>query len=168
MKTLALIITLTVGLCCTAYSQTDAFGDQIRDYLMVNGTLEQYSGAYDSMFELMRTQFEPDTVPAQVWEALSAKKGEEMDQVLSLLSSVYRKHFTASDITRMKQHYTLQGAEREADKSDFLNSVAGKKMIKVQGALIEEIGKTSEFWSRDLYLNTMNALKDQGYFPNGQ
>jgi hypothetical protein len=165
MKSFAVVITLLVGFCCTAQTETDSLGQEIQAYFAVNGTLEQYSEAYDGMFGLIQNQFGGANVPDSVWESLKSAKGEDLGEIMSLLTAVYRKYFDSSDIARMSRHFSLQGAAREADKSDFLNSSAGQKMIQVQNNLVTEIGQTSEYWSRDLYMKTIETLKEKGFYP---
>ncbi len=163
MKSIALVITLVVAFCCPTQAQSDSLDDQIRSYFGVNGTVQQYAEAYDGMFTLIQNQFSDQEVPAALWDSLKAAKSDDLGEIVGMLTAVYRKYFNASDIARMSEHFSLEGAAREADKSNFLNSEAGQKMIKVQNALVTDIGQTSEYWSRDLYLKTIETLKENGF-----
>ena len=165
MKSIVVVITLVVGFCCSTQAQGDALDAQIRSYLAVNGTIAQYDQAYDGMFTLIESQFTDSEVPTELWDSLKATKSDDIGEIVSMLTAVYRKYFSTQDVERMAKHFSLQGADREADKSDFLNSEAGQKMIQVQNDLVADIGQTSEYWSRDLYLKTLEKLSEKGFHP---
>lgn len=164
------IVILTFGLliCFSGLAQQDELQQKTINYLESNGTQAQYEGAYDQMLELIQSQFKGVAVPKELWNTLATKRQTSVANMLNMLASVYSGYFNAEDIQRLTDHYGGSLEQQQQGQSAFLNSPTGQKLISVQNQLIENISKTSEYWSRDLYLESMEFLKEKGFTPKQQ
>lgn len=170
-------LTLFCVICFTVSAQEDAFQQDIVKYLSINGTSSQYDTAYDQMIGMMQQQFAGVNVPASEWELLKENKGEAVGEVLTLLASAYRKHFSETDIAGMTAFYESDAAQKmlfnesalsEAEQvyiNSFYNSDVGTTIKQNRQALATDISTVSENWSRDLFANTMDDLAAKGFTP---
>ncbi len=177
MKLRHLTLTLFLTICFSVTTYAQSFQEDIIKYLSINGTVQQYEKAYDEMFLVLRQQYQNVSVPEEVWTDLQSSKEKQVNYLIALLASTYRSHFTKEDIKTMLafyeseagkqlvEDYTKLTPEQNAAFSAFNTSEAGKKLEMVRPELAKDISETSEYWSRDLFKNTMQALKDKGYYP---
>lgn len=175
MKIGRLFLTLFLSICFSATAQVDSFQADIMSYLNNNGTRGQYSNAYESMFDVLKQQFDVSNVPEQVWEDLKKDKEKSMDEIIKLLTFAYRKHFVQEDIKGMDDFYRSETAQQmitdpsalsEAQNEEvaaFMASELGLKIEAVRPELSKDIMEISEHWSRELFSATMSSLVKQGY-----
>lgn len=176
MKIRFLFLTLFLSFCFSANAQIDAFQEDIIDYLNNNGTRGQYSAAYESMFDVLKKQFEVSNVPEPVYTELKLGKEKSLDEIVKLLSFAYRKHFTREEINAMNTFYKSDAAKQmiidpsvlsETQNKEvyaFMNGELGKKIDTKQPDLSKDIAEISGFWSRDLFSETMSVLVKKGYY----
>ncbi|OAB81793.1 DUF2059 domain-containing protein [Cochleicola gelatinilyticus] len=177
MKIRSFFLTLFCALSFTVSGQEDAFQQDIVKYLSINGTTSQYDNAYDQMLTMLQQQFADSKVPPTEWQTLKNNKAEAVGEVLTLLASAYRKHFSENDIAEMIAFYESDAAQKmlfdqaslsEAEQvfiNSFYNSEVGKKIKQSRQALATDISQISEYWSRDLFTNTIDALAAKGFTP---
>ncbi len=176
MKIRSLFLTLFLSFCFSANAQVDVFQEEIIDFLNNNETRKQYTDAYDSMFDLLKSQFAVSNVPEDVWTDLKKNKEKSLDEIVNLLSFAYRKHFTREDINAMSIFYTSDAGKQmmsdpsvlsesqNKEISTFMNGTLGKKIDEKREDLTTDVAKISEFWSRDLFSESMSALVKKGYY----
>ena len=175
---LRLIFILFLSTTVSVSAQEDSFQKQLEHYLTINGTHNQYSGAFDQMFDVIKQNYGADQVPEKVWKELQTGKDKAVNDVIMMLTSVYRKHYTPEDIEQLLTFFqtdtgkqlavgpdTLNEAQRKA-LGEFYETPVGMKVSQTQEAIGKDIMQVSEYWSRDLYLATLTSLKDKGYKPN--
>jgi len=175
MKIRFFFLTIFFSFCFVGNAQTDTFQDDIIDYLKMNGTNDQYSIAYEGMYGVIQKQFAGSDVPESVWTDLKANKDKDINEVLVLLSSAYRKHFTKEDINGMVEFYSseagqelMQGDKQPSEENaaivdEFFASKLGLKITAKKSVLAVDVAQASEFWSKDLFIATMTSLVKQGY-----
>lgn len=175
MKIRFFFLTLFFSFCFLGNAQTDTFQDEIINYLKMNGTNDQYSIAYEGMYGVIQKQFAGAEVPESVWTELKADKDKDINEVLTLLSSAYRKHFTEEDINGMVEFYSseagqelLQGNKKPSPENvvivdEFFRSELGIKINAKKSELATDVSQISEYWSKDLFIGTMTALVKKGY-----
>ncbi len=176
MKKTFFLLTLVLTFCFTAQAQTDDFSKSIVEYLKINGTPEQYSLAYDNMFDVLKRQFNNANVPEEVWKKLQNDgKQKSINDILNFLTFAYKNHFTQEDIIALTEFYKSDAAkqmlkdvagltqEQNEEVADFFTSEVGKKTLDVKDALAKDISEISSHWSRDLFMEKMQKLVKMGY-----
>ena len=141
-------------------------------YLEVNGTMKQYSDAYDELLNLMERQFPKSDRNGNGWLYLERNKTKALNEMKDLLAPIYLQHFSIEEIAQMKAFYESDsGKQLVTDKSGlstgqkeqvdaFFGSVLGEKLKQKQSALTLEIEAASEYWSKDLYQTAALLLKE--------
>lgn len=175
MKMQHLFLTLFLTICFSSTAQVDAFHADIIDYINNNGTRAQYSDAYESMFDVIKKQFEVSNVPDEVWTELKNDKEKSIDEIVNLLAYAYRKHFTQEDIKGMNSFYgsetgqqmmndpSLLSTEQNEEVAAFMSSELGLKIEAKREGLSQDIVTISEQWSRELFMDKMGVLVKKGY-----
>jgi len=159
------------------FSQVDNFQKDIVDYLRINGTEQQYNNAYNSMFDVLKRNFEKAEVPDKVWVELHNDKEKSINEVLSLLSFAYRNHFSQEEILEMSSFYETESAQKLLTKealsekdniliNEFFTSDVAEKLADKRKDLSVDISEISTHWSRDLFAIKMEELIKNGYSPN--
>lgn len=141
-------------------------------YLEVNGTMKQYSDAYDELLNLMERQFPKSDRNGNGWLYLERNKTKALNEMKDLLAPIYLQHFTLDEIKQMRQFYesdpgkqlvTDRGGLTESQITEvdaFFNSTLGEKLKQKQAVLTTEIEAASEYWSKDLYQTAALLLKE--------
>jgi len=178
MKVRYFILTLFLTFNFAAQAQGDTRQIDIIKYLTINGTQSQYSDAYERMFDVIKQQFTTAEVPTSVWVELKQSKSDEVQKIVVLLSSAYRKHFSKDDINAMLAFYQTEAGkqmmadmggmslEQNKELTAYLSSNVGEKIDMVRPELVQDISQISEYWSRDLFMETRNKLIAKGYAAN--
>lgn len=173
-----LIITLLFIYGQTSIAQTDSYVDSVKRYLTINGTQEQYEGAIDAMFDMLKSRFKNYKIPTTIWTALESDKLKHVEDVKSILVSAYKAYFTESDVKKMTAFYETDAVKQmRVDKTkltdtqrqqivDFYNSDTGLKMIESREGLAKIEGEISQQWSGELYKSVLNKLAEKGYSLN--
>ena len=167
MKIRFFFLTVFFSFCFLGNAQTDSFQEDLINYLMLNGTNDQYSTAYEGVYGVIQKQFEAADVPQSVWNDLKENKEKDIKEILTLLSSAYRKHFTKEDMQGMVAFYAsdagqefMQGGTQPSEENaalveEFFASELGLKITAKQSELAADVSKISEFWTKDLFVATM-------------
>ena len=175
MKIKSLFLTVFSLFCFSMMAQELSRQESIVKYLTINGTHAQYDSAYDQMFDVLEQQFKGANVPAEVWTEVKSKKPMAINQVVSMLASAYRESFEKQDITNLINFYssgtgqqvlqdpTKLTVEQNQELANFHGSMTGQRMFEVRPKLEKDIAQVSEYWSRDLYKSTLDALIAKGY-----
>lgn len=171
-KKLVLMITFFGTVCYSSVAQESTFHENIINYLRVNGTEKQYLAAYDQMFEMIKTQVAPGSVTEDGWVILKRGKSEAISEILGLLASAYQKHFSKDEITGMLAFYNTEvGAQmvtspetltpgQLAEVAAFFESGLGQTIKEKLQVLSQDTAQISEYWSRDLYMETMVTINN--------
>ena len=175
MKIRFLFLTLFFTFCYSTLAQDDTFQEDIITYLNSNGTRDQYSDAYDNMFDVLKKQFAVSNVPDSVWKDLQKDKEKSMDDIVNFLSFAYRNHFSHDEINTMNEFFSTDAAkqmmndpsqlteEQNEKVSAFYTGDLGRKIEEKRPDLTKDIGEISEHWSRDLFAAKMKSLIEKGY-----
>ncbi|WP_046758338.1 DUF2059 domain-containing protein [Kordia jejudonensis] len=177
MKNLCIAILFLCSLQHTV-AQTDPYVENVKHYLAINGTQQQYEGAVDGMFTMLRKQFEAYKIPEAVWKELESVKSTQVDEVKAILVSAYKAYFSLNDIKNMIVFYESAAAKQMlADTTkltnvqrqqigNFYDSETGQKIIASKDGLAKIEGEISMQWSGELYKSVLNKLAEKGYSLN--
>jgi hypothetical protein len=89
-----LLIAVLFLVCVQAsFAQTDSYIENVKHYLIINGTQEQYEGAIDGMFMMLKKQFKQYKVSEADWKELQSNKKQQVDDVKAILVSAYKALF---------------------------------------------------------------------------
>lgn len=145
--------------------------DNVKAYLMSNGSAQQYEYAYDQLLKMMQKNHPKTNANEEGWKYLKDNRTKAVSEMLVSLGTVYKKHFSEADIKEMLGFYQSDAAkqmlkdrskmtdEQKARLNAYYNSDIGKKIISKQQVLGQEIAKASEEWSRDLYETAVSLVK---------
>ncbi|MBV1925123.1 MAG: DUF2059 domain-containing protein [Dokdonia sp.] len=166
-----LILFSNVGL----FAQETNYRQDVLQYLELNGTTEQYSGAIDQLFELLKRQYASHKIDAEVWDALRTESEGEIGRMKAMLVSAYRGTYSQGDIKNLISFYktgagqqllrdqtALTDSQRN-DASFFYNSPTGQKVISSKDDISRSVAEVSEIWSRDLYKSMIDKLAAKGF-----
>ncbi len=175
MKIKSLLLTVFSLFCFSMMAQELTRQESIVKYLTINGTHAQYNSAYDQMFDVLEQQYKGANVPAAVWTEVKSQKPMVVNQVVGMLASAYRESFNKGEINNLIAFYssgtgqqvlqdpTKLTAEQNQELANFHGSITGQKMFDERPNLEKNIAQISEYWSRDLYKSTVDALSAKGY-----
>jgi len=171
MRKVLLSLCLVMLMPMTTMAQDNNFVNEVTAYLQQNGTADQYEFAYDQLLTMLQNQFPETDANKEGWTFLRGNKKASVDQILALMVPIYQKHFNQSEIENMNTFYASSSGKQlvedrsqmtETQKTElntYYNSPLGKKILEKQTILSQEISKTSELWSRDLYETALSLLK---------
>ncbi len=172
-----LFLTVFLTICFSATAQKNDFQQEVINYLTTNGTVKQYEGVFDDMFVVIKQQFAGANIPDSEWNTLQASKSKDVDKAIRMFASAYRKHFDQGQIMEMNKFFgTPAGvqmrmnpeglnADQRKEVKAFYDSEAGQNLNAVSAELTTDVSQISEYWSRDLFSEKMNALIAKGYSP---
>lgn len=170
-----LVFVLTLFLTSILYSQQKSYHEDVVRYLEINGTAQQYGGAVDQMFVMLKQQYMNNNVPEKVWEELINEKANALTDVKSLLVSAYRSNFSHESIKELISFYESDTGKQvvaditqltdvqKIELNSFYNTEVGKKVQRQSESLKMMVSEVSELWSRDLYKQTVEKLEAKGY-----
>ncbi|MBC8755914.1 hypothetical protein H2O64_14645 [Kordia sp. YSTF-M3] len=174
-----LLIAVLLFVCVqTSFAQTDPYIENVKHYLTINGTQEQYEGAVDAMFVMLKKQFKDYKVSDAIWKELESAKKPQVEEVKAVLVSAYKAYFTMNDIKNMTVFYESTAAKLMlADPSkltathrqqigNFYDSETGQKMIVSKDGLAKIEGEISMQWSGEFYKSVIHKLAEKGYSLN--
>ena len=154
---------------------TDAFGVITMECIKSSGIHQQYEGAVEQLFVMLKQQFSSKNVPISVWSDLEKVKPVALQNVKIQMVQAYRSFFNKEDMNQMLSFYqSVEGKKMLADMNDlneddrkvigdFFNTTTGQKMMISQDGLAKMISDISEKWSSQLYQSQMNALASKGF-----
>jgi len=178
MKKLAILFLAFVSVVTMQAQDTEAYTKEVKHYLSINGTEQQYEGALDGMFEMLRKRFANSDVPASVWAELEAEKQWQVDDLKDRLVNAYKAYFTLNEIKQMvifyesgagKQMLTDATKLNETQRQqigNFYSSDVGEKIVASKNHLAKVEGEISMIWSGELYKAVLKKLSDKGYKLN--
>lgn len=156
-------------------AQETTYRQDVLEYLELNGTTEQYSGAIDQLFELLKRQYTSHKIDEAVWASLRDESQGEIGRMKAMLVSAYRGVYDQDDIKNLISFYktdagqqllrdqtSMSDAQRN-DASFFYNTPTGKKVLNSKNEISRSVSEVSEIWSRDLYKSMIDKLATKGY-----
>ena len=156
-------------------AQETTYRQDVLKYLEINGTTQQYSGAIDQLFDLLKRQYANHNIDAEVWDTLRAESAGEVGRIKAMLVSAYRNTYTQKDIQNMISFYQTEAGKlllsnqakmtdaHRNDASFFYNTETGKKILSKKDEISRSVGEVSQIWSRDLYKMMVDKLAEKGY-----
>ncbi len=157
------------------YAQEASYQEIALKYLQTNGTAQQYEGAIDQLFGLLKQQYAGQNIPDETWATLRTESSGEVNKVMSMLVSAYRGTYEKEDLVNMLAFYetdagrqlltdkTALDYEQRKDASVFYNSPTGQKILTSEQQIAARVGEVSEIWSRDLYRSVTDKLAAKGF-----
>lgn len=157
------------------FAQTDPYIENVKHYLTINGTQQQYENAIDAMFVMLKKQFKEYKISESIWNELESEKQQQVEDVKAILVSAYKAYFTLNDVKKMTVFYESSAMKQmmtdsskltetqRAQIANFYNSETGQKMIASKEGLAQVEGEISMQWSGALYKNVLNKLAEKGY-----
>ncbi len=171
MRIVVLSICFFMCLATKAGAQEVEYATEVQTYLKQNGTSGQYEYAYDGLLKMLQNQYPETEANQKGWTFLKENKNKSVNEILTLLTPVYQRHFNREEISEMTSFYESDaGRQLISDRSQmtpaqkeelnaYYNTTLGKKVISKQTELSQEISKVSEDWSRQLYEVAVGLLK---------
>lgn len=159
----------------TLFSQETSYRGLVLEYLELNGTTQQYQGAIDQLFGLLKQQFKSQNVGDAVWNELQSDAQPALQQIKAMLVSAYRGTYEKGDVENLLAFYKTgtgrqlvidQTAMTETQKQEaasFFNTETGQKVISLQADISKSVSEVSEIWSRDLYRGMIDKLESKGF-----
>lgn len=156
-------------------AQERTYHQEVLEYLVINGTANQYSNATTGLFDLLKKQYASSNVPVTVWAELEGEAPKAVDRILNMLVSAYRGSYSQQNIQEMSAFYsTAAGKQILTDRSgmtdaqkneaaQFYNSPTGQVILDSEEKIGKNISEISEIWSRDLYRMMVDKLAEKGY-----
>ena len=172
MKLLKILPLFLLLMCTKVNSQTRELVNLVNDYLEINGTMKQYSDAYDELLNLMERQFPKSDKNSNGWLYLERNKTKALFEIRDMLTAVYLDNFSGDELEKMSSFYKTDTGkqlvkdrkaltdDQKAKMQNFFSSEVGQKLQQKQASLTEETQAVSELWSRDLYQTASLLLKD--------
>jgi len=172
-KILTLLMAFVIS--TVAFSQEEAFNEEVKKCIKSNGTYAYYENVVDQMFTMLEKQYASHDIHATVWEELKKLKEEYLEELSEMLASAYRGHFTHEDVKNMNVLYETKAGQNmfktaddltEGDKevlAEFYRSDTGQKITSSQDSMNEAMSKISELWSSTFYRNVVDKLSKKGF-----
>ncbi|MFC7358433.1 DUF2059 domain-containing protein [Jejudonia soesokkakensis] len=177
MKVRVLFLTLFLTMYFSVSAQ-DSYQESIAEYLTLNGTTQKYEGEYAKMFVLLKKHFSKSDISEATWTSLQTNKKQSIKEIQTKLAVSYKEHFSEKDIQKMTAFYktdagkqlathpTKLSPEQNQAVAELHESGFGKKNEKKQQEVMKAVNRIASNWSRDLYLEKVNALKAKGFVPD--
>lgn len=167
-----LILLVVLLIPVTILSQEYESVKLVNNYLEHNGTMKQYSDAYDNLLNLMEQQYPKSDRNSDGWIYLEKNKTKALFEIRDMLTAVYLQNFTEDDLRQMNAFYISEAGkqlvadrtaltdEHKAALETFQQSAVGQKLVEKQASLTEETQAVSEIWSKDLYQTASLLLQN--------
>jgi hypothetical protein len=148
MKKLTLLGIVLFIAAGQSFAQTnDSYKTTLKKLIQVSGTEGSFKAAIQQMFGMFRQQ--KSEVPATFWDACEAEfTGTSLDELIGMLTPVYQKHMTETDIKNIIAFY---------------ETPAGKKYAESTPAITQESMEVGQQWGMKVGQRVMEKLKANGY-----
>ncbi len=172
-KIIALICFLAIT--TSGFSQTDKYSQDVETCIENNGTIKYYEEkVIDGMFNHLKTTFESQNVPDEVWKEL--REGDEvaLDDLIVMIVSAYKAHYTQEDVINLNKLYSTKAGKRMIDGGDltegdqiilkeFYQSDTGQKVMSSQDSMNTSLSEITQLWSGNLYQSVLAKLSEKGF-----
>lgn len=146
----------------------------MKAYLNANGTLTYYSDVIDRFFDFMKSEYQNQNVPDEVWTSLMSEKEQALNHVTEMITQAYQGHFSKEELSAIVNFYTSPTGEKimhNADLShedvrirdDFYGSPIGGKIESASTSLNSVIQKITQEWSAGLFRRVSSQLEAKGF-----
>lgn len=139
---LTVILSWSVG-----HAQSDSYSKTLKQYIEVSGSMQSFSVAIKSImgnFKNMKTG-----VPDEFWKEMETElSGTSIDELVTMLTPIYKKFLTESDLKEI---------------ISFYNSPAGKKLAESTPGIMGESMQAGQAWGQTVATRIVNKLKEKGY-----
>ena|SRR5690349_18334869 len=147
MKKLIIIISVLIAPLGETFAQVDSYKATLKKVLEVAGTEENFKVAIKQMFGMFKQQ--NSNVPDSFWEEAEKEFSEtSMDDLVDMLSPVYQKHMTESDLKKI---------------IEFYQTPAGKKYAEKTPLILQESMQVGQQWGMKIAQRVQEKLKEKGY-----
>ena len=130
-----------------AANAQDSYTKTLKEYFEVSGSLNVFKTAVSEMITNMKVM--NSTVPEEFWKEMEKEMlGTSIDDLISTLEPVYKKHLTESDLK---------------DVIKFYKTPAGKKLAQESPSLTQESMQAGQRWGQSIAGKVLQKMKEKGY-----
>lgn len=148
MKFKLLFLFLFITLYTQAQAQNTTYDKDVKHFIEINGTLDQYYGAIGQLSELLKSQYQDANVTESDWKEIDNLAQNSIASLSDDLVIVYKKFFTHAEIIELNKHYENEIMQR------FVKNVV---------SLTDASQDASVVWSRSLYNELTDYLDQKAY-----
>lgn len=142
------LLSLCILIPLFAFSQAPGskYKSTLKRMFEVSGSEEAYKSAIRQMFVMFKQN---QNVPAELWDGLEKEfMLTSMNDLVDLLTPVYQKHLTQSDLESIIAFYESPAGARFASKTPFI---------------MEESMQVGQQWGQKVAADFEKKLKEKGY-----
>jgi len=147
MKKAALSLLLLIS-TTLAFSQDNAsYKSSLKKMIQVSGSEVAYKGIVNQMITMFKQQ--QSNVPAEFWNEFSAEMNRDaVGQLVEMLTPIYQKHLTESDIQSV---------------ISFYETPVGRKFAEKTPLITQESMQAGQEWGKQIGERVMEKLRTKGY-----
>lgn len=147
MKKLLVIAILSL-ICSSSFAQDNAgYTATLKKMLESTGGQGAFQAAIKQMFSMFRQQ--KNNVPAEIWDSLQAEMEKtSMDDLATLLTPVYQKQLTESDLKKI---------------IEFYDTPIGRKYASAAPTIMQESMQVGQEWGMKIGQQVMQKIAEKGY-----
>jgi len=145
LRTLSVVVLLTSA--SPVSLAQDGYSNKLKSYLEASGALNTFKTAINTIIGNVSQNY--PSVPKEFWTEFSNEMSvTSIDDLVTLIAPVYKKHLTESDLDEI---------------IGFYNSPIGKKLAAESPALTQESMMVGQEWGQQIGMKIGQKLKDKGY-----
>lgn len=131
----------------TQAQEADPYKGTLKEMLVASGSMGTFQVAIKQVFNMYKQQ--KPGVPDEVWGELEGSFSKtSIDDLAEMLTPVYKKNLTQSDLQAI---------------IDFYQTPAGKKFAEKTPSITQESMQVGQQWGMKLGKEVMGKLQEKGY-----
>jgi hypothetical protein len=148
MKKVISILIFVLAFSSISLAQSDAKYDKaLKKMFKVSGSEETYATGVTQMLSMFRKQY--PNVDSEVWTEFEKEfEQTSLTELTSLLTPVYKKHFTLKDLKELIKFY---------------ESPIGKKLAAKNPFILQESMEVGQQWGAKIGKEFVEKMKEKGY-----
>lgn len=142
-----IIVLLAVVATLSVQAQSKTYPATLKKYMEAAGNLESFKTVVGSMMTQFKSMY--PSVPDEVWTEFTKEfSGTSLDDLVTLMASVYEKHLTEADLNEVIKFY---------------NSPIGKKLAGKTPIITQESMAVGQTWGMQVAAKIQAKMKEKGY-----
>jgi hypothetical protein len=147
MKKLIVVVSVLIISLGETFGQVDSYKVTLKKMLEVAGTETTFKVAIKQMFDMFKQQ--KTNVPDSIWVEFEKEFSKtSMNDLVDMLSPVYQKHMTETDLMKIIEFYQTPFGRKYAEKTPFI---------------MQESMQVGQQWGMKIGQTFQDKLKEQGY-----
>ena len=147
MKKNLFILAIALIVTTALQAQSKTYPATLKKYMEASGSLAAFKTAVNGMMGNFKTM--NSSVPEEVWKELEIEfQSTSVDDLVTMLSPVYEKHLTETEMNEIIKFY---------------NSPVGKKLAEKTPSIMAESMQVGQTWGQAVGQKVMAKLKEKGY-----